>query len=217
MMPEDRSEGRRGFTLIEVLIALSLIALVTFFLYETYVSTSRVTEKINGEREDYREIRLTFDQMTRELMSAYQSYSPASTPLLFTGVHDTGENGSIDTLSFYAMSHLHLIEDQPDTDLTRVTYTLEKPADARWYELMHEEYPHFLSDGPAEKEVLMEQVKEARFQYYDGTKWLNEWNNGKSPTTAIPAAVKITLVVVHTDGTPEEWSRQINLLPLSPQ
>ena len=207
----------RGFTLIEILIVLSIIAMMTLFLYETFISTSRVTEKINQERENYREIRLTIDQLTRELLSAYQSYSSMTTPLLFTGVHGTGEDGANDTLSFFTMSHLHLIENQPEADLTKVQYNLLKPPEARWYQLQHVEYPHFLSNGPAETEILIDQVKEMSFQYFDGVKWLPEWNNGKSITPSLPVAVKVILVIVYPDGNQEEWSRQINLIPLSPR
>ena len=207
----------KGFTLIEILIVLSIVALMTLFLYETFISTSRVTEKINQERENYREVRLTIDQMTRELLGAYQSASPASL-LSFTGAHGQGGEGeAVDSLSFYTMSHLHLILNQPDSDLTRVRYFLEKPRDSKWYQLQHEEYPHFLSNGPPETEVLIEQVKEMSFQYYDGVRWLPEWNVGKVVVSSLPSAVRVSLVVVYPDGNQEEWVRQINLLPLSPR
>lgn len=216
-MKRGRLLSEKGFTLIEILIVLVIIAMMTLFLYETFISTSRVTEKINQERERYREIRLTFDQMTRELLSAYQSASPA-TPLVFTGAHGNDLDGAvIDTLSFYSMSHLHLIANQPDSELTRVRYFLEKPPDSKWYQLQHEEYPHFLSNGPPESEVLIEQVKQMSFQYYDGARWLPEWNNTKRPGSSLPSAVRVSLVVVYPDGNQEEWVRQINLLPQSPQ
>lgn len=204
----------KGFTLIEILIVISIIALMTLFLYETFISTSRVTEKIDLEREGYREIRLTFDQLTRELLSAYQSYS-ASTPLLFSGAHGTGPEGSNDSLSFFTMSHLHLISNLPDSDLTKVQYALEKLPDTPLYRLQHEEYPHFLSNGPVEKEVILEKVKELEIQYFDGARWNREWNSGKTFISSLPRAVKVTLVVVRPDGSQETWSRQINLLPLS--
>lgn len=206
---------KNGFTLIEILLVISILAMMTLFLYETFISTSRVTEKINQEREGYREIRLTMDQITRELLSAYQSYSP-STPLLFSGYHETGQDGAIDSLSFFTMSHLHLIPNQPDSELTKVQYSLQKLPEDKWYQLQHVEYSHFLSNGPPETEVLIEQVKEMSFQYFDGVRWVLEWNSGKTTTPSLPVAVKISLVVVYPDGGQEEWNRQINLIPLSP-
>ena len=205
--------GSQGFTLIEVLMALSIAAVITVFLYETFISSSRVTEKIDQEREVYREIRLTTDQMTRELLSVYLSpfSTPPAVPLDFTGIHESGPEGSMDTLSFYAMSHLHLVPNQPDADLTLIRYYLEKPAEAKWYQLNHEEYGHFLSKGLPEKEVLIEQVKELNFQYFDGKIWLPAWDSKKS-NQSIPVAVKVSLVVIRQDGTPEEWVHQINLI-----
>jgi type II secretion system protein J len=215
-MKKGSSLPEKGFTLIEIVIVLLIVALMSLFLYETFISTSRVTEKINQERERYREIRLTIDQMTRELLSAYQSASQA-TLLAFTGAHGNDLDGAvIDSLSFYTMSHLHLILNQPDSDLTRVRYFLEKPQDSKWYQLQHEEYPHFLSNGPPETEVLIDQVKEMSFQYYDGARWRPEWNMGKTAVSTLPSAVRVSLVVVYPDGNQEEWVRQINLLPLSP-
>jgi type II secretion system protein J len=206
----------RGFTLIEILIVLSIIGLMALFLYETFISTSRVTEKIDQEREGYREIRITFDLLTRELSSAYQSYS-ASTPLPFSGLHDTGPEGSTDSLSFYTNSHLHLIPNQPESELTKVRYALEKNVESPFYRLEHEEYPHFLSNGPAEKEVMLERVKEFSVEYFDGTRWNKEWNKSKTPTSLLPTAVKISVTVVRPDGEQEMWSRQIDLFPLSPK
>ena len=200
----------QGFTLIEVLLALSIAALISLFLYETFISTSRVTEKIDQEREVYREIRLTADQLTRELLSVYPSPSGRSQPLVFSGVHETGAEGSTDSLSFYTMAHLHLVPNQPDTDLTRVRYFLEKPLDGKWYQLSHEEAPHFLSTGSPEKEVLIEKVKELTFRYFDGKAWQTEWDSKKSNQT-LPTAVKVSLVVIKQDGTPEEWVHQVNL------
>ncbi|MBI1821531.1 MAG: type II secretion system protein GspJ [Nitrospirae bacterium] len=209
-LPRRLFGAPQGFTLVEVLIALAIAAVIAIFLYETFISTSRVTEKIEQEREVYREIRLTADQLTRELLSAYQppALSGAS---YFSGVHETGSEGSMDSLSFYAMSHLHLVPDQPDAELTRVRYFLEKPSESKWYQLSHEEYPHFLSKGPPEKEVLIEKVKELNIKYFDGKTWLPEWDSKKS-NLSIPAAVKVSLVVIKQDGTPEEWVRQVNLV-----
>jgi hypothetical protein len=175
-----------------------------------------VTEKIDREREGYREIRIVFDLLTMELSSAYQSYS-SSTPLLFSGVHDSGTAGSVDKLSFYTMSHLRLIPNQRESDLTKVGYVLEKGPDSSLYRLEHEEYPHFLSNGPAEREVILDQVKELNIQYFDGTRWIREWNSGKGSTSSLPAAVKVSLAVVRPDGGEETWSRQINLFSISPR
>jgi general secretion pathway protein J len=215
----SKTEKRRfrvqtGFTLVEVLIAMSLVSLIALFLYETFISTSRVTDSIDREREYYREVRLTADQLTRELLSAYPSGSSA--PLDFTGLHDTGAEGSTDSLSFYTMAHLHLIPGQPEASLTKVRYYLEKRADSRWYHLNHEEYPHFLSGGPPEKEVLIEQVKEMSIRYFDGKSWLPEWDSRKQGLSPLPSAVKVKFLLINRNGDEEEWVRQVNLFELSP-
>jgi general secretion pathway protein J len=216
-----KTEKRRfrvqtGFTLVEVLIAMALVSLIALFLYETFISTSRVTESIDREREYYREVRLTADQLTRELLSAYRSSDP-SAPLDFTGLHDTGPEGSSDSLSFYTMAHLHLIPGRPESSLTKVRYYLEKRPESRWYHLNHEEYSHFLSAGPSEKEVLIENVKEMSIRYFDGKSWLPEWDSKKQGSSPIPSAVKIRFVLINRNGDEEEWVRQVNLFVLSPE
>lgn len=220
-MSESRANSDQGFTLIEVLLVLGLTLLILTFLYETFISSSKVTERLDREREGYREVRLTAEQMTRDLLSAWYSGSPEF-PTPFTGIHQQGpDGGNLDTLSFYSFSRLHLNPDQPDSDLTRVGYALERSSengqDNQWYHLVHEEYPNFLSGEPSEKEVLVEKVKELSFSYFDGKNWLTHWEGGKGAPAPLPLAVRARLVVINGSGEPEEWTHQVNLWEITPR
>ena len=71
MLPSsDRSGGDKGFTLLELLVAISLLATLAAALYGTYFSLVKGRDAAHEGMESRRELRGTLDQLRRELNSA---------------------------------------------------------------------------------------------------------------------------------------------------
>ena len=61
----------KGFTLLEVLIAISLLALLAATLYSTLFGVMRGRDAVEEESEKGRELRGTLDQLRREIASSF--------------------------------------------------------------------------------------------------------------------------------------------------
>jgi general secretion pathway protein J len=68
----------RGFTLLEVLVALTLLAIISAALYGTYFSLMRGRDAAQDRMTERRELSTTLDQLRRELSAAY--FPPGSGP-----------------------------------------------------------------------------------------------------------------------------------------
>lgn len=125
---------QRGFTLIEVSVALLLLSMVLTFVYESFVMTMRTKERVEVQAERYQSARIALQRMEREIQSAYledrvaagqpnqpqpgqpQQLHPGQTGqpgletarkprTVFLGVNSDGEGYPRDRLDFTTLSH----------------------------------------------------------------------------------------------------------------
>src|SRR5581483_12244110 len=72
--PEESPLHRRsdGFTLMEVLIAVSILAVLFTLIYGTLNATYRTSEQMEAAADDYRLARLTFYHLALDLSMVHQ-------------------------------------------------------------------------------------------------------------------------------------------------
>ncbi len=70
-------KSRRGFTLIEMMIAMSIFVTFLGILFNSYTSIIRAQQEANDYREMYVEARQVFDYLTQELRNGVVDYAPA--------------------------------------------------------------------------------------------------------------------------------------------
>src|SRR5512146_376781 len=71
-----RRASSRGFTLLEVLVALALLAIISAALYGTYFSLMRGRDAGQARMAERRELSTTLDQLRRELSAVYFTAQP---------------------------------------------------------------------------------------------------------------------------------------------
>jgi general secretion pathway protein J len=75
----DQRESCRGFTLLEVLVALALLAIISAALYGTYFSLMRGRDAAQTRMTERRELSTTLDRLRRELAAVcYRAQSTGS-------------------------------------------------------------------------------------------------------------------------------------------
>src|SRR6266545_2201874 len=96
----------RGFTLLEVLVAMSLLVILSAALYGTYFSLMRGRETTVARMEARRELSTTLDQLRRELSAAFfDTNNTAQKPKLHFVVEDRDFFGKpASTLDFTAIA-----------------------------------------------------------------------------------------------------------------
>ena len=70
-LPSSNTWRNKGFTLLEVLVALLLLVILSGALYGTYFSLMRGRETAMAKMDARRELSVTLDQLRRELSAAF--------------------------------------------------------------------------------------------------------------------------------------------------
>jgi len=186
MLPSSSSRSRRGFTLLEILIALALLGVLAGALYGTYFSLIKGRESANEGMEARRELRNTLDILRCELSSVF--YRKNDKRLHFS-VEDRdifGKPASV--LSFTAFALPDVVSDQVDLK----------------YEILEREKKMVLSRqakdlyaaGEGARYPQLESIDGFLVECQNGDTWVRTWDSAIN--NGLPKAVRITVTV--TDG-----------------
>ena len=192
----DGMAGNKGFTLLEILIALALLAILSAALYGTFFTVMRGRDAATAAMADRRELRNTLDMLRRELSASFfkSSFGEQKKRLHFV-VEDRdffGKPASI--LDFTTL-----------TPPRSGTQALSDQAEVRYLPVEKEGkilLARQVKDVYMEKESVpypqMEQIEGFLVECTtNGTKWVRTWNTALNPMP--PKAVRVTISVREGD------------------
>ncbi|MBU6482443.1 MAG: prepilin-type N-terminal cleavage/methylation domain-containing protein [Nitrospirae bacterium] len=192
-----RFEG--GFTLVEVLLAVSLVAMMATLVFGSlYVTTSAIdTARANSAHEQV--VRSTLRVMTDEL-----SVGVARTTAPWMGLNGQQDGQPADSVAFLTMGQFRGAESTKDTELVRIVYTREGDRLLRFVR----RNLYGLTDESVEQVELATKVKAFNVRYYDGRSllWVDEWD-GRGRSGA-PKALLIELTLLQENAelqTVRQW------------
>jgi general secretion pathway protein J len=116
--------NRRGFTLFELLIAVSIFAMVSILIYAAFSSMQKSKQGLERIQERQREGRLAMQRITRELQSAYLSlHVPDNQTLIVQKTAFIGSRGTpADRVDFNAFANIRRDRDGHDSDQAEISY-----------------------------------------------------------------------------------------------
>lgn len=229
--PARAQSERRGFTLIEVIIAVSILA---FILSISYGALRAITSS-KKLLDDQRDLRSIADVVLVRLVREIQLASPGDPLLPRRDNLDEKVPSSIvlrgtrreltnsrrgDTISFIARAGgQYLADGSGNTGMVQITFRVEEDPEARSSEsplyLVREEVPYINPAETAYKRSIVFPISNAlehfelRYLAADTKSWAAEW--GTEQRTGLPAAVEITLAVRSPQGRIERFSTTIPL------
>jgi len=172
----------KGFTLVEILIAVAIVSLILTIIYGSYASSIDTMNYTREKMDTFSMARLTLSRMSDELTSSFISDDEH---LKFVG-----EEGKID---FISSSHERIFKDSKEYDLVEIGYFTEPEEEGESLSLWRREDrtpdDDILEGG--EKEKLIEGLEGLEFKYYDGEEWRSEWDSQEEK--GLPQAVEVTL------------------------
>lgn len=189
MMTRANKPIRNGaaFTLMELLVALAMFAMLASAIYTVFSSAIRLREKGFQVIERQLPASAVLDIMRRDIQGAMTTGTLAG-PMI--GIANNTGQGSSDQLEFYTTSGMLSDRlDSPWNELQRVTYQLEGAqtnTGAQGMELVREVQRNMLSpteDEPS-RQRLLDGIKSFRVDYFYDQTWINTWdstNNGIPP------------------------------------
>ena len=184
----DSKHSRRGFTLIEVVLAIGIAIAIMLVLLFFYNQAANLRAQLMQEAERLSTIRLLMDRMTMELRS---SRAHAFYELTFLGETQFIQFVRTDLVSPAAWKQGERVS-SAQTDLKLVRYSLNGDTNSL-AGLYREEEPLVetrtvrnasvtVDITPAKRpEPLSDQIRYAHFRYWDGAKWLDAWDKTKPP------------------------------------
>jgi general secretion pathway protein J len=179
------SEG--GFTLVEVLLAVSLVALMATLVFGSlYVTTSAIdVARANSATEQV--ARSTLRVMIDEL-----SVSKQSNASRWMGVNGLYDGQPADSVAFLTLGQSRGADSSKDSELVRIVYTREADLLLRFVR----KNLYGLTDESVERIELARKVKGFNVRYYDGKTnlWLDEWNGAVRQDVPKALLLELTLL-----------------------
>lgn len=170
-----RRQSPGGFTLLEVLVAVGLLALVSTLMYQAMSLTFRARETISRIEDLNHAAQVALHRLTRDVSMAYLSNhvdlkEPAAITLFV---------GSRESLLFSYLGHERRQRGVRESDQGVVEYRLERDPEGPGYALIRREKapPDTEPERGGVSEVLASRVREFRVQYWDDKteEWRDEW------------------------------------------
>jgi len=193
--------GRHGFTLMELVLALGVSAIVLAAVSGVFFSAVRLRDRAAQAVDEELPVQRALSTLQRDLQDAM----PPSTNGVLSGdfkvgsVSSLGENQPVAIELYTTTGALH--ENVPWGDVQRVTYELR--ATATGQDLIRSVTRNLLATiTPApEDQWLLGNVASVDFDCYDGTQWRNTWDTTMSDTN-LPVAVRVRIQMA--GGTPNQ-------------
>jgi general secretion pathway protein J len=168
------SGGTRAFTLLEVLVAVGLLAMVSLLMYEAIRLTFRAREEIGRVEELSHSAQVALRRLSSDISMAYLSNhvnpnNPTTTTLFV---------GKGDSLLFSYMGHERRRRGSRESDQGVVEYRLERDRDGSRSLMRREKSTPDTEPGSGGvKETLVSGIKEFRLLYWDakGEDWKDDW------------------------------------------
>ena len=192
---QRRSRRAPGFTLLEVLIAASIMAVIALILYSSFATVLNSSERVRDEREQLRIADFLVTHFEKNIAGAYMASPGALLQAgLFMGEDLDIDGRSADTLVFYTNA-ARMAGGALPGDTKRVKYSLEQ-VDDEIYVFTIQEEPRLLlttagDKGRARPRRALWTIPMASldFKYFDGVKLHDSWNCNEMGR--LPCAVQI--------------------------
>lgn len=210
----------RGFTLMEVMIAVAITALLGGMISMAFTTGTRAKEVIEADAERYRMLRAAMDRMTREIGAAFVSDRYDTKQYRDQNDRPTNFIGERDRLLFTSLAHERLYTDAKESDQMVVEYSMKSSTerDSRGrMDLMRRENPIVQDkmDRGGTEEALLEGIKKLEFRYWDSNRkeWVDEWDTRRVEQKSIlPSRVKVEITAVDESGKEVHYTTQARIM-----
>lgn len=197
LSPASPSSNQSGFTLIEVLVAIALLAVIGAMVFGSLVTTTQAMDAGRERAEREQTVRRVLRVMAEEIsLSQYDKTFP------WMGMNGTQEGQPADTLAFLAMNEGTGNAVLKESETVRVVYTRERDRLIRFVRRNR----YSLTDEALDQVELADRVKGFNVRYYDGQSriWTDEWRtDGKMPKVLL---LEVTFQPPNADPwTIREW------------
>ncbi len=217
------TRARAGFTLVEVVVAVSILALIGLVTFITLSNSLKTRDILEEEDRVNQAARIAMSRIRRDFSLAYLTKNTAainSYRTIFVGQDDNGA----DRAWFASLSHQRRFRDSRESDQTEITYwTVDDPEADRAMVLMRREAPRIDQEPEKDGSIapIAYGVRAFDLSYLDhqSAEWRSEWDStGADTPSRLPRAVRVTLTLLAPDPDDEERTVErsfVSTIPLA--
>ncbi len=197
--------SRRGFTLVEVLLAFAIFATVLLVLLSAFTGAERARNILSDRSRTYRQIRAGLDRIGTDLFGAFASDRVQGSALTVRTDDFSGKTAS--TLVLTTFSLPEPCEVRPTTDIVKVKYSARLTADGTLLDLYREQADlPLIENRIATREVRIAQnLSSFKVEAWTGSQWVKEWPQAGGRAAALPQKVAFVLA----DAAGKEYRRVV--------
>lgn len=194
MTTHYRTSRRRGFTLMELIIATGISALMGAAIFSAMRTAYIARDSSEKQMANVERVTIALDLIEKDLQSVMMPGDHFAGPLVGYSMGQTGRETN--SLDFYT------IGEDDTSDATQVTAFAEGfrrvqigvSANGRSNILYRKVTRNLLTQNPEtpEQETLAENIVGFSTSFYDGTEWYSEWDS-QMQSGAMPTAIQITV------------------------
>jgi prepilin-type N-terminal cleavage/methylation domain-containing protein len=214
-MTNRRTSGRspRGFTLIEMMLAIGVLALILVMLASSFNTIAHSKVHAEGRLMVDREGRALLWQLSQEARNAVQTpYALSDVALIGKG--RMGSGAPIDTITMSTFSGGHRRAVAGLTPETIVTYNLVPNPNVRgWYLLERSQQSGLLTTTIKQQvTVLADNVLSLHIRYFDGNVWGESWDSSSlTRGHQLPLAIAFQILMAVPGGRVMDFATQVSV------
>jgi len=210
---------RRGFTLLEVMIAVAVMAMIGGLTWKSFDGAYGLKQRVEQAEDRDQTVRGALDRIAREvsmtfLSEHYDRKRFRERPTFFR-LKD-GRREAVLTVTAFAHQRLHVDAKESDEGVFEYKLDLDeggKRSLFRRVKPLIDEEP----DRGGERAVLAEDVVRFSVQAWDpkDREWRDEWDSNSPQRTGgalVPPRVRIAITVLDEQGKERTWSTQARLM-----
>ncbi len=201
----------KGFTLFEVLVSVSIIAILLGAVYGAYVTNLEGMRHAQIRSDISQKARMIFKIMERDLSSAIIIKDGGRSYGMFKGIDGKIDDSEADSIRFSSLSFMNISEDQPKTDLSIIEYILKEGEEGN-LALFRTQRIGLSEDSQPMEFWLTDNVSSLNFTYIsEKGEEMEEWNTDEDELKGkIPVFIKVTLTLVDRNNAKHSFYLMIH-------
>jgi type II secretion system protein J len=207
---------RSGFTVVELLVAMAMSAILTGVLYESLSTAFKAQSAATSSLDSSRTAALAMDLLANDIQNTLQ---PTATSVLagtFEGTTTTDSHGNAagDVVFYtntYAADHV-----DGNGEVKEVELTVEAKSNGE-QDLVRRVSGNLLSEQGVtpDEETVCRNVAGFTLRYYTGSDWQDTWDSTQEDNT-VPAAVEVTLQLQPPGSDPRSQNQPVSYVRVFP-
>lgn len=202
---------RRGFTLLELILATTAASTIALALYASFGSAFRARKTMDGQLLLMRETTITLDTIEQDFQSLLRPNGTLSGPFVGYAMGTTGAEA--DSVQFYAIDRDATTDEPLSEGIKQITLMLKNDSSGTY--LTRQVQRNLLTTTTQQpvEEVISKRVIAFSVRYYDGSSWYDEWDSTLHDNT-LPIAVQVDLTVKLDNSQTASSYQMSRIIPL---